>query len=167
MEAPVKPPRQPFVIGWREYVALPLLGIAHAMAKVDTGARTSAIHAERIRRFDRDGAPWVRFHVPHAGLPEAVDCEAPVIDDRAIKNTSGVPEDRIVIETQIRLGDRLWRIEVSLADREAMTFPLILGRTAIRGHNILVHPGQSELAGPPRPRAPKPRKPRRPRKATS
>lgn len=153
--------RQPFVIGWRESVALPLLGIAHAMAKIDTGARTSAIHAERIRRFDRDGAPWVRFHVPHAGLPEAVDCEAPVIDARAIKNTSGIPEDRIVIETQVRLGDRLWRIEVSLADREAMTFPLILGRTAIRGHNILVHPGRSELAGPPR------RKPRKPRKTAS
>ncbi len=157
----MKPPRQPFVIGWRESVALPLLGIAHAMAKVDTGARTSAIHAERIRRFDRDGAPWVRFHVPHAGLPEAVDCEAPVIDARAIKNTSGVAEERIVIETQVRLADRLWRIELSLADREAMTFPLILGRTAIRGHNILVHPGQSELAGPPHPRAPKPRRPRK------
>ena len=133
------------IIGWREPVTLPELGIENVAAKIDTGARTSALHAERLRFFDKDGTDWVRFHVPHAGLEEAVDCEAPIVDRRQIRNTSGVPEERIVVETLLRLGSRKWRIELSLADRMAMAFPLILGRTAIRGRRILVNPGRSML----------------------
>lgn len=135
----------PLLIGWREAVALPELGIARLTAKIDTGARTSALHATRIRPFDRDGARWVRFHVPHAGLARAVTCEAPLIDRREIKNTSGIPQERLVIETLLVLGGRKWRIEVSLADRGAMTNPLILGRTAIRRRRILVDAGRSFL----------------------
>ncbi|HSG37125.1 MAG TPA: RimK/LysX family protein [Paracoccaceae bacterium] len=138
----------PLVIGWRETVGLPELGIDAAVAKIDTGARTSALHATRIRHFERDGAPWVRFHVPHAGLAEAVDCEAPLVDSREIKNTSGVPEERLVISTRLVLGGRKWTIDVSLADRTAMTMPLILGRTAIRKRGILVNPGRSFLVAP-------------------
>lgn len=137
--------RKTLTIGWREPVALPELGIGQVIAKIDTGARTSALHAERIRHFDRDGRPWVRFHVPHAGLAEAVDCEAPVVGRRDIRNTSGIPEERIVVETLLRLDGRRWRIELSLADRMAMAFPLILGRTAVRGHRIVVNPGRSML----------------------
>jgi hypothetical protein len=138
----------PMIIGWRETVALPDLGIAEAVAKIDTGARTSALHATRIRHFERDGAPWVRFHVPHAGLAEAVDCEAPLVDSREIKNTSGVPEERLVISTLLVLGGRRWAIDVSLADRAAMSMPIILGRTAIRRRRILVDPGRSFLVAP-------------------
>jgi len=141
-------PSAPVVIGWRETVALPDLGIDAAVAKIDTGARTSALHATRIRHFERDGAQWVRFHVPHAGLAEAIDCEAPLVDSREIKNTSGVPEERLVIATRLTLGGRSWNIDVSLADRAAMSMPLILGRTAIRRHRILVNPGRSFLAAP-------------------
>ncbi len=141
--------KTPMLIGWREVVDLPFLGIRGITAKIDTGARTSALHATRIRRFRKDGTDWVRFHVPHAGLARAVDCEAPLVDQREIRNTTGVPEERLVIKTRLRVGGRSWSIEVSLADRAAMTMPIILGRTAIRRHNILVNPGQSFLQNHP------------------
>ena len=137
--------RAPTVIGWRERVDLPELGIRGMVAKIDTGARTSALHATRIRLFDRDGATWARFHVPHAGLPRAALCEAPVVDRRQITNTSGVPDERLVVETLLVLAGRRWRVEVSLADRGAMAMPIILGRTAIRRRRILVDAGRSFL----------------------
>jgi len=138
--------KPPIIIGWRETVALPELGIKEAIAKIDTGARTSAIHATRIKVFEKDGQDWVRFHVPHAGLESAVTCEARLVDRREIKNTSGIPQERLVIETQLVLGPDTWKVEVSLANRANMNLPLILGRTAIRRRNILVHPGRSHLA---------------------
>ena len=142
--------RPPTLIGWREHVALPLLGLHRITAKIDSGARTSALHASRIVLFERDGAQWVRFRVPHSGLPATPVCEAPLVDQREITNTSGVPQERLVIATTLVLGERRWRIEVSLADRAAMTMPLILGRTALRRHRILVDVGRSWLAGDPR-----------------
>ncbi|THD76582.1 ATP-dependent zinc protease [Thalassobius vesicularis] len=144
---PVK--RAPLVIGWRERIALPDLGIPLAVAKIDTGARSSALHASRIRQFERDGAQWVRFHVPHGSGLKARDIEAPLVETRAVKNTSGIPEERLVIETTLHLGARRWRIEMTLADRSNMSLPLILGRTAIRRHGILVDAGRSWLAGHP------------------
>lgn len=141
----------PMLIGWRERIALPELGIDLMQAKIDTGARTSALHATRAVRFRRDGADWVRFHIPHASGLQARDCEAPLVDRREIKNTSGLGEDRLVIETLLLLGGRRWRIEVSLADRSAMAMPIILGRTAIRKRGLLVDAGKSYLAGPPLP----------------
>lgn len=141
----------PMLIGWRERIALPELGVDLMQAKIDTGARTSALHATRAIRFQRDGADWVRFHIPHASGLAARDCEAPLVDRREIKNTSGLGEDRLVIETLLLLGGRRWRIEVSLADRSAMAMPIILGRTAIRKRGILVDAGKSYLAGMPRP----------------
>ncbi len=140
------PAKPPLIVGWRENVSLPDLGIARATAKIDTGARTSAIHATRIRLFEKDGSRWVRFHVPHAGLDEAVDCEAPLVDTRMIKNTSGVPQERLVIESRLILGEKTWRIDISLANRADMSLPIILGRTAISRRNVLVHPGRSHLA---------------------
>lgn len=136
------------IIGWRETVALPELGLPSLKAKIDTGARTSALHATGIEDFDRDGAPWVRFHIPdhdHETIEQPNDCEAPLIDRREIRNTSGVPDERHVIETRLVIGGRRWRIEVSLTDRSDMAFPLILGRTAIRRRRILVNPGRSFL----------------------
>jgi hypothetical protein len=137
------------IVGWREIVGLPDLGIGRAQAKIDTGARTSALHATRIRQFDRNGETWVRFHVPHADLTAAVDCEARLVDQREIKNTSGIPEERLVIETKLVIGGRRWTIEVSLADRGNMTMPIILGRTAIRRRRILVDAGRSFVATAP------------------
>ena len=136
-------------IGWREVIGLPDLGVARVVAKIDTGARTSAIHATRVKPFRRDGADWVRFHIPHSSGLRARDVEAPLLGTRPIKNTSGIHEERLVIETALVIGRRRWRIEVSLANRTRMALPIILGRTAIRRHRILVDPGRSFLLGKP------------------
>lgn len=137
------------VIGWRELVGLPDLGIPALRVKIDTGARTSALHAVDLIEFERDGARWIEFHVPQPGKPRSERCSARLVDKRPIKNTSGVPEHRYVIETTLVFGPRHWRMEVSLADREKMEFDLILGRTAIRRRKLLVDPGRSFLAGSP------------------
>jgi hypothetical protein len=134
-------------IGWREYVGLPELGIPNIRAKVDTGARTSALHATRRKIIEETDGPWVEFHVPVPGTPGSTRCRAKLVDRRPIKNTSGVPEERLVVRTPLVIDDRRWSIEVSLADRENMGFELILGRTAIRRHRILVNPGRSFLTG--------------------
>lgn len=141
--------RERQIIGWREMVGLPDLGITSLRSKIDTGARTSALHAVDLAAFERDGARWIEFHVPQAGKARSIRCTAPLVDERLIKNTSGVPEHRYVIETTLVLGRRHWRMEVSLADREKMEFDLILGRTAIRRRKLLVDPGRSFLVGPP------------------
>jgi len=138
-------PRAPLVIGWRECVGLPDLGLAQIEAKIDTGARTSALHAEDVETFMRDDGPWVRFHVPHGDKLHASDCSAKLVDMRNVKNTSGQPDERLVIETMLVLNRRRWHIELTLADRTNMTMPLILGRTALRRHSVLVDPGKSHL----------------------
>ncbi len=156
----MKKPRKsltPITIGWRELIDLPELGINHLRAKIDTGARTSALHAVDIEPYERDGDPWVHFHVPLTdSVHEAPRVLAPAHDRRAVKNTSGIPEDRWIIRPLLRLGERQWRIQISLANRENMGFDLILGRTAIRGRRVLVNPGRSYLAGPPQAKATKP-----------
>lgn len=136
-------------IGWREMIGLPDLGIEELRAKIDTGARTSALHAINLEFGQFRDNPWVSFHVPRPGISEATRCMALITDRREIKNTSGVSELRTVIETTLVLGSRHWHIEVSLADRENMEFDLILGRTAVRGRHLLVNPSNSFLAGPP------------------
>jgi len=140
-----KPNRTVTEIGWREFVDLPDLGIRQFRAKIDTGARTSALHATKQRAVQQDGVDWVEFHVPVPGTPRTTRCRAPLVEQRAIKNTSGIPQDRYVVKTTLVLGSRRWPIEVSLADRENMGFDLILGRTAIRRRRLLVNPGKSYL----------------------
>jgi hypothetical protein len=142
--------RPALVIGWRELIALPEFGIASMRAKIDTGARTSALHALDQQLFEKDGAPWVRFRVPIPGTPRTARFTAPVLDQRDIRNTSGEPESRIVIRLLMILSWHRWHIEVTLANREKMEFDMILGRTAIRRRGIMVDPGRSWLAGPPR-----------------
>ncbi|MEM8687061.1 MAG: RimK/LysX family protein [Pseudomonadota bacterium] len=145
------PTRQVAQIGWREWVGLPRLGVARIKAKIDTGARTAALHAEEVETFERDGAPWVRFKIASGeDGTDLISCEAPVADKREIRNTSGVPEERYIINTSLRLGTRRWSIELSLANRAQMGFELILGRTAIRRRKLVVNPGRSFLAGEPK-----------------
>ncbi len=139
------------IIGWREIVSLPELGVFDMRAKIDTGARTSALHAEDQEVFERDGRKWVRFRVPASRHHSDFRVEVPVLDERSIKNTSGIPERRIVIRTLLHLGSHNWHVDVSLADRAKMGFDMILGRTAIRRHRVLVDAGRSFLAGKPTP----------------
>ena len=135
--------------GWRELVGLPDLAIPCLRAKIDTGARTSALHATRQRLFRIDDTDWVEFHVPVPGTDRSTRCKARVVDRREIRNTSGIAEERIVITTNLVLAKRKWPIEISLANRDNMGFDLILGRTAVRRRRILINPGRSYLAGPP------------------
>lgn len=137
-------------IGWREDVGLPELGLATIRAKIDTGARTSALHATAIEIFERDMKQFVSFNASGGKHSNTLRCTFPVSDQRGIKNTSGVQEQRIIIDTMLVLGSRHWHVELSLADRENMGFELILGRTAIRAHKLLVNPGRSFVAGQPK-----------------
>lgn len=133
------------VIGWMEHLDLPDIDVSHLKAKIDTGARTSALHAKHIEVFDKDGVEWVRFQTQISDEVPTHWAECPIYDRREIKNTSGVPEERIVIRTRLKLTDRSWPISVSLADRSNMTFPMIIGRTALKRHNIAVHTCRSNL----------------------
>lgn len=141
------PARRQLEIGWRELIALPALGVPAMPAKIDTGARTSALHADEIEPFERDGAAWVTFTLPvgHRGRRYTTR----LAHERRIKNTGGHWERRPIIETTIVLGEHRWVIEVSLTNREKMEFDLILGRTAIRRNRIVVNPRRSFIVGTP------------------
>jgi hypothetical protein len=139
-------PAEPLTIGWREWVALPDLGVDPIKAKIDTGARTSALHVTDPVRFDRDGRPWVRFAVhpvQRSDLPTVL-AEAPLVERRPVRSSSGHTEHRLVIETTLVMGTRSWPIEVTLTRRDAMGFRMLLGRQALRPHTV-VDPGRSYL----------------------
>lgn len=144
---PRRGPKQPLpVIGWREWVALPELGVDRIKAKVDTGARSSSLHAFEIQRFRRKGVSMVRFtiHPIQRTTRGTVQSEAEVVDQRKVKTSSGVESLRWVVMTEVELMDRRWAIEVTLTRRDAMGFRMLLGRQAIRRH-FLVDPGRSFL----------------------
>ncbi|HFE47513.1 MAG TPA: ATP-dependent zinc protease [Nannocystis exedens] len=132
------------VIGWREWVVLPELAIPAIKAKIDTGARTSALHAVNLERFRRRGKPWVRFEVhPHQrDLDNSVSAQAVVIDERAIRNSGGLAEYRPVILARVDVGDVILRIELTLTNRSLMGFRMLLGREALR-NRFCVDPGAS------------------------
>ena len=134
------------VIGWREWVALPDFGIDAIKAKIDTGARTSAIHAFDIRPFTERGVPWVSFVLRPAQRHRnpSIQCTAPVVDERKIRSSNGEQERRHVIEVEARLGETVWLIELSLTNRDELGFRMLLGREAVRRH-FLVDPDRSYL----------------------
>jgi hypothetical protein len=135
-------------LGWREWASLPELGVEAIKAKLDTGARTSALHAFDLERFDRDDTEMVRFQIhPHQRSAEgAVTVECPLVDERWVRNSGGQRELRPVIETTVRIGARAWPIELTLTRRDAMGFRMLLGRQALR-KRALVDPGRSYRAG--------------------
>lgn len=138
------------ILGWREWVALPSLGIDSIKAKIDTGARTSSLHAINLHSFRHKGAPWARFDVkPLQGNDgPLMTCEAPVSDHREIRNSSGNKHMRVVVETSIEVAGLAWPIEVTLTNRTDMRFRMLLGRTALSGQ-ALVDPRRSFMAGKP------------------
>lgn len=133
-------------VGWREWVALPELGIQRIKAKVDTGARTSALHAFDIRMTRRGSKRIVRFRVhPNQKDDETVvEAEGEWIENRTVRSSSGQESLRPVIRTFVRVGDRSWPMELTLTRRDSMGFRLLLGRQALRGR-CLVDPGASYL----------------------
>ena len=134
--------------GWREWVELPSLGVGPIKAKVDTGARTSAIHADAIEEFHRGGDLWARFlvHPNQRSKRGATWCEAPVADQRTVRDSGGRTEERYVVKTDLRIGEQTWPIEITLTSRDSMGFRMLLGRTALR-KRLLVDPGRSYLVG--------------------
>ena len=134
------------ILGWREWVSLPELGIERIKAKIDTGARTSALHAFNLRVFDDGGQLMVRFkiHPIQRKDDQVVECLAKVKDERVITDSGGHKEQRVVIETPVKIGDHVRLIEITLTARDNMLFRMLLGRTAIRPH-FLVDPNKSFL----------------------
>ena len=137
-------------LGWREWVALPGLGIDAIKAKVDTGARTSALHAFELEAFEREGDTWVRFSLHPFQNDDATvaTCEVPIIDQRRVRDSGGHSEMRYVILSTVLIGDIPVDAEITLTDRETMKFRMLLGRTALKGR-YLVDSSRSYLSRPP------------------
>ncbi|HUG91827.1 MAG TPA: RimK/LysX family protein, partial [Planctomycetaceae bacterium] len=136
------------VVGWREWVALPELGIAATKAKIDTGARSSALHAFDVTLFQRRGRTLVRFsvHPIQRRAEPSVTAEAEVLEFRRVKSSGGHVTLRPVIVTEVELLGRRWPIELTLANRDSMGFRMLLGREAVR-RRFLIDPGRSYLGG--------------------
>lgn len=137
-------------IGWREWALLPELSgeAARIKAKIDTGAKTSAIHAFRIREVKRAGRACAEFylHPEQKRKKPEIFCSAPIKDRRLIRSSNGDVQERLVIEAILSMGGRAWRIDLSLANRDEMGFRLLIGRDALR-KKVLIHPGKSFLLG--------------------
>lgn len=139
------------LVGWREWVALPELGIERLKCKVDTGAKNSALHAFEVESFERDGEKWVRFsiHLNDHDPNLSQTCEAPVKAERPVTDSGGNVTQRFFIETELLIGERRLTIPVSLTSRDTMAFKMLLGRTALRQARFMVNPGKSFLQGKP------------------
>lgn len=131
------------VVGLREWVALPDLGVAGLRAKIDTGASTSSLHATEIEPFVREGSEWVRFNAHLGTLVKLrhLHCEAPLVAIKTIKSSNGHAQVRYVIRTSLALGDRVWPVEFTLACRKSMRYRLLLGSKALIDGQLVVNAG--------------------------
>ncbi len=143
-------PQNKIILGSEEWCAFPELGLPAIKARVDSGAKTSALHAINIAPFKRDDDNWVKFDINpiQNNLKTVIHCEAKLIDKRIVKSSSGYREQRYVIQTNIKIGNDTWLIEMTLTNRDSMGFRMLLGREAMSGR-ILVDPEQKYLLGQP------------------
>lgn len=146
-------------LGWREWVSLPVLGIKQIKAKVDTGARTSTLHAFEIKEFEEHGKKRVRFkiHPLQHDNDTVIECVADVIDQRVVSDSGGHREKRWVIRTDVVIGPHTWPAEMTLTARDDMLFRMLLGRTAMK-HKAQVDPSRSYLVGKKRVKSTTPKK---------
>lgn len=117
-------------------------------AKVDTGARTSSLHATRVHRFERAGEAWVRFTAPRSIGHSPRPCEAPLLEERLVTSSTGHRERRFVIKTPMALGPLIWTAQITLANRATMAFPVLIGRRALR-RGFVVNSAKRWLLGQP------------------
>lgn len=136
------------IIGWREWISLPDLGIKHLKCKIDTGARSSALHAFYLEPFEENGIQRVRFGIhPHQrNIEKIVECVSDIIDERIVTDSGGHKEKRIVIRTTVVMAEHVFPVEMTLTNRDNMRFRMLLGRTAMAGL-FMVDPGASYLFG--------------------
>ena len=136
------------IIGCEEWCAFPDLGIPAIKARVDSGAKTSSIHAFNVQKFRRQGETWVSFevHPVQNNRRTVVRCERPIVDKRVVKSSSGISETRYVILATLKMGDQAWEIELTLANRDSMGYRMLLGREAMSGR-MLVDPAISFCQG--------------------
>lgn len=136
------------IAGWREWCALPELGLMHIKAKLDTGARTSVLHAFDIEPFKDKNHHKIKFHIHPLQLRTdvIVTCTADVYDVRWVSDSGGHRERRYVILTPLKLGGQIWPIEITLTNRDTMRFRMLIGRTAIQ-YRLMVNPARSFLLG--------------------
>lgn len=141
--------RSRIIIGWRELVSLPELGVSRLHAKIDTGARSSAIHAEAISEFSEQGQACVRFEViTDDDLGTRSVCTLPVHDRRHVMNSGGKRELRFFVRTTLCMGGKCWPIQLSLTTRHQLRYSMLIGRQAMGGR-VVIHPGRRYLAGEP------------------
>ena len=138
--------KEPCEIGWCELIDLPAFGVKNLHAKVDTGAATSSLHATRIKPFEKDGQTFVQFTIPMGSGVADYHCEAPVYGQRRIKSSNGVMETRYVIETVMKLGPLEWVGHMTLANRQSMIFPVLIGRRALK-RGFLVNSARRWMLG--------------------
>ncbi len=145
---PSRDPAERPVIGWREFVSLPLFGIETIKAKVDTGARTSSLHAFDIREFKKGKHTLVRFkvHPEQRSNKHEVEIVAPLRDRRQVRDSGGRTERRPVVSATLELLDQRFEIELTLTARDVMGFRMLLGRQAVRGR-FVVDPARSFCNG--------------------
>lgn len=143
-------PQEKVILGSEEWCSFPELGIPTIKARVDSGAKTSALHAINIAPFIKNETNWVRFDINpiQNNLKTVIHCEAPLIDKRIVKSSSGFREQRYVIQTNLEIGNSRWPIEMTLTNRDSMGFRMLLGREAMSGR-VLVDPEQQYLLGQP------------------
>ncbi|MHA3979712.1 ATP-dependent zinc protease family protein [Halovulum sp. GXIMD14794] len=132
------------IVGWREWVQLPATGRGFIRAKMDTGARTSALHAYGLRTEHADGADWALFHL--LGRKGEAEQRFLIKEYRSIRSSNGMTEDRPVIALDMCMGGHTWQVEVTLTDREQMAYRMLVGREAMSGR-ILVDPSRSHILG--------------------
>lgn len=139
----------PDMIGWREWVALPELGIPAIKAKIDSGARTSALHAFRIEPFTENNTQYVRFWLRPLRKNRKIEleCVAPLVEMRNVKDSGGHVEERYVIQSSISVGGKSWNIQITLTSRDDMIFRMLLGRTAIQDGKFIIDPSASYVCG--------------------